>query len=1171
MAPDEPDQPLGTSFRHTQAFVAGAQQLTAVDFDLDPSADTDHREATTLASLCAMLDEYQEQSYLLDPVLESLVAPLLSTLRAQVRRPSCNFVGKRLARLARLVYFVTKVRGAKTIVRFFPHEVSDLSLLVSLLSPPISSTTFSTPSTSTSTSTQPAPSTLSSTAPWELRYALLLWLSVCIRLPFALALVAPGTADRIERLGRHWVERSGREGEGAVEVLGRYFARADADLGRLVGRCEEALGDPDGQLLGLSLLSSLLLVLSTASPSHIAPHFPRLYALVALLPAPADGARTGAGAAKARAKLAGRLALLRVQAARDEQVAEGQGDEWDVPQEVEVIVGELIEGLAHPDSIPRYSAAKYLARLVLVLPASLTAQVVDAVLSALDEALSPEARLGGAASEGRAQGACLAVGEMARRGALNRVEGQAEVVGRVVECTMQALAYDHLTALHPIGSSVRDSASYVLWSLSRTLPASSLSPAQAQRLAECLLCTACLDREVSVRRAASAAWQEAVGRWGIFPHGIDILRQVDFFTVSVRHRAFLQAAVAVASFDPYREAIVEHLVGRQGGTGVAHYDADIRVLAAQALGKVVAAESGRRELARALVEEQIDKLARTKDVAMLHGVLLSLAALSGALDEVHEEYRVELRHKVFVAVCNLHPSTRSLARNHLVLSAALSTLASSAPPPRSSSRTSSSPPSSCTTPLPPNWGDVVRLACDRSEESVHAAAGDALRALSRAVDCTADIDKLLADLDSRSGSRQQAAALLVGRASYGPALAHGERLGVVVRRLGRFVRREGEGEGRAVTVEARRNGVEALARVLGEHGRALDEAEPSLLPSTLDTLLLGLTDYTTDQRGDVGSWVRTATVAALSALVRAGVVREQGVVDRAVAGMAKLGVERLDGVREAAGRALMEVWGSDGAGSGAGTGAAGFMRAREVWEGIASEERWNWRDLAWASERLLPLLSVPEYRDDVLEGAILSNTAYSSSTPLLDFALLLPPCPTPDDPSLYTLSSFLSSLYALGKANLSSNRLFVPFLSLVASLAETGALDDLAPLDSDDGSSAGPRTLRNLLGLACSGIGRVKNPARLGAAAKVATAFLALPAPVARAAAPRLALFLAHPQPWLRQQTADDLFGALSALGLVEEGGELERLLTDTTWTANDVQAPAEHVSQLVLSLVEAR
>jgi len=43
---------------------------------------------------------------------------------------------------------------------------------------------------------------------------------------------------------------------------------------------------------------------------------------------------------------------------------------------------------------------------------------------------------------------------------------------------------------------------------------------------------------------------------------------------------------------------------------------------------------------------QVDKLGRTKDVAMLHGVLLSLAALSSALEELQEEERRELRHKV---------------------------------------------------------------------------------------------------------------------------------------------------------------------------------------------------------------------------------------------------------------------------------------------------------------------------------------------------------------------------------------------------------------------------------------------------------------------------------------------------------------------------------------------
>lgn len=151
---------------------------------------------------------------------------------------------------------------------------------------------------------------------------------------------------------------------------------------------------------------------------------------------------------------------------------------------------------------------------------------------------------------------------------------------------------------------------------------------------------------------------------------------------------------------------------------------------------------------------------------------------------------------------------------------------------------------------------------------------------------------------------------------------------------------------------------------------------------------------------------------------------------------------------------------------------------------------------------------MPEYRDAVLEGAVLASvrtsaasapvgrvpadppdpqTAFSSSTPFLDFALLLPPLPSSSSPrDAYTLLSLLSSLYTLGKTHVASNRLFVPLLSLVASLAETGALDEVALEGTDAPEPAqGPKVLRNFLALACSGVVRIKNPARLGAAAKL--------------------------------------------------------------------------------------
>ncbi|GAA5868482.1 hypothetical protein JCM3774_005393 [Rhodotorula dairenensis] len=1102
------EQPVLGAFSSADEFLAGAQELIDLDLHASPAEDaTERDEQRQVEQLCILLDEYQEQPYLLDPSLECMVSPLVGALRDTLQADKLSAGSRRLGRLAKLLYWLTKVRGPKTVVRFFPHEVGDLSFLLALLSEPLDAQSAASASDSgdiarTATS-------------WELRYLLLLWLSVCIRLPFPFRLLAPGAEESIRSVGLRWLRASGKESDAAALVVGRYYCRDDVDLEPLLDLCESTLTARTDDLMLLPLLGALAIVLSCSGPNKIYPTLPRLYGLIALLPE-ANNRQTGAALAKLRAKIAGRIGLAHLKALNDTAAA-------DVPEEVEVIVSELIEGLAHPDSIPRYTSAKYLARISLQSPPELAIQVVDTVLADFEQALLDDAQKSG---EGRVQGTCLAIGEMARCAVLARLPEaeKSAVVKRVLSSTLQALRYDHLTALHVVGASVRDSAAYVLWSLARTMSASFITAAEAQNLAAHLLCTACLDREVSVRRAASAAWQEAVGRWGIFAHGIASLRATDFYTASVRHRAYLQGAVEIAAFDEYRPAILAHLTGESAAgpadTGVAHYDAEIRTLSAKALGKIAEHKAG--AVVSDLIQQQLARLSGvTKAGNKLEGVLLALASLAEATAALADpEDQERLRSQIFVAVCSLHPTTRSLRSQRAVFEAGMYALAASAPRTSHSAREV-------------NWFDLVHLACDRTEATAHQAASAALSCIARSYNCASALTSLLADLDSRSGGRQEAAIELIGSIGFDqPSVS--ARAEAVIARVCTFVQREGRAA--AGTIEARRTGVAALGRILkpclGGNRPPLD---PILADAAFEALLLGFSDFSSDSRGDVGSWVRIATVTAWSRITRSARLPTR-VLHRALAGIARLALERLDSVRTVAGEALSELAKSKGPNVDVLTELRFLCDTNDV-------EPSDWRDIEWATTRVLPLLRSTHYRAEVLEGAICSNVrqckiSFACAGLAADSRKRLAHA----DSVLYKyfpLREFLGSLLALAKARFGNNRVFVPFLFTLAQLAEAGSLDAAA----NDADFAQP--LQELLRVSCSALEKTRSRARLSATSRVLAAFLALPV-VAADAAGRVPIFLRHSQPWLRTQTAEHVFNTVSAFFPPDDEQELETLLTET-------------------------
>ena len=93
-------------------------------------------------------------------------------------------------------------------------------------------------------------------------------------------------------------------------------------------------------------------------------------------------------------------------------------------------------------------------------------------------------------------------------------------------------------------------------------------------LADSMLITCVYDREINCRRAASAAFQENVGRQGNenFPNGIDIITIADYFSLGNRSHAFTHVAPLIAAMtDGNHEVLMFHLLDVKAG----HWDVDV--------------------------------------------------------------------------------------------------------------------------------------------------------------------------------------------------------------------------------------------------------------------------------------------------------------------------------------------------------------------------------------------------------------------------------------------------------------------------------------------------------------------------------------------------------------------------------------------------------------------
>ncbi|EQC36821.1 hypothetical protein SDRG_05653 [Saprolegnia diclina VS20] len=623
----------------------------------------------------ALLDPYQEQGGLLDPILRDMVNPVMTRIRSVIHLLQTSSEGNTVAfpfqvlqdpaqrdllhRSCQVIYLLCKVRGYKTIVKLLSHEVSEFEPVLLLLQS----------------------QDRDDCATWEIRYVLLLWLSILALVPFDLKTVDSSmsgheTSDTVAIVGniiticKTYLQDSGATQQAAALCLARLLSRPDMEQRYLKmflayvkdefeAFCAPHVADisPTQARMRQYRITGIMLSLSyickfTPREQHIVlmgDYFGHVMRVVETIQAhDADTVVSSTLHRKLSTKLLQRMGLLylppKVMAWRYARglrslevnlnlaggaptpqaptVTNNNDDEdFEVPEELEQVVDVLLCGLRDRDTVVRWSAAKGIGRITARLPYEFADDIVQSVLELFVPSESDTAW----------HGASLAIAELSRRCVLlpQRLPEAVRVVGL-------ALMYDVRRGAHSIGAHVRDAACYACWSFARAYEPALLLPYLQTTLAPIMLTVCAFDRELNCRRAASAAFQESVGRQGVanFPHGIDLLTKADYFTLASVTHAYLGVSLSIAQYREYRYALIDHLAS----TKVYHWDVQIRELATKSLGQLCALDPAYAvtnvlpALLTASISPLVDVIVRHGATMALTEVTLQLAAVPAFLD-----------------------------------------------------------------------------------------------------------------------------------------------------------------------------------------------------------------------------------------------------------------------------------------------------------------------------------------------------------------------------------------------------------------------------------------------------------------------------------------------------------------------------------------------------------
>ncbi|XP_022717392.1 tubulin-folding cofactor D isoform X2 [Durio zibethinus] len=983
-------------------------------------------DPTSVHKIRSIMDKYQEQGQLLEPYLESMVSPLMFIIRSKTVELGINSdeILQIIKPISIIIYSLVTVSGYKSVIKFFPHQVSDLEIAVSLLE--------KCHNTSSVTSLRQE-----STGEMEAKCVILLWLSILVLVPFDISSVDTSIANSIGSTGedelaplvlriigfsKDYLSNAGPMRTMAGLVFSKLLTRPDMPkaLASFIEWTHEVLSssvdDVVSHFQSIGAVEALAAIFKAGSRKVLVDVVPTIWNDVSLLIKSGTAARSPL-LRKHLVKLTQRIGLtclphrsptwryvgrtsslgenISLNASnKNDQLNHGvvlensksdensncpQDEDLDVPEILEEIIEVLLSGLRDTDTVVRWSAAKGIGRVTSRLTSALSEEVLSSVL----ELFTP------GEGDGSWHGGCLALAELARRGLLLPTS-----LSKVVPVVVKALHYDVRRGPHSVGSHVRDAAAYVCWAFGRAYYHTDMRNVLDQ-LAPHLLSVACYDREVNCRRAAAAAFQENVGRQGNYPHGIDIVNTADYFSLSSRVNSYIHVAVCIAQYEGYLHPFVDELLHNK----ICHWDKGLREHAAEALAALVSYDAA--YFADSVLEKLIP-FTLSSDLCTRHGATLAAGELVLALHRCGYDLPSDKKKEVSGIVPAIEKARLYRGKGGEIMRAAVSRFIECV--------------SFSQLPLPEK---VKRSLIDTLNENlrhpnsqIQTAAVKALKhfvqAYLVATDNKGAIDitmKYLQLLDDSNVAVRRGSAMALGVLPYKLLVNHWRD---VILKLCSSCAIEDNPEDR--DAEARVNAVKGLISVCETLTQAREnsdihsgEDDMSLFHliknDVMVSLFKALDDYSVDNRGDVGSWVREAAMEGLekctyilckrgstnytrkpdmlesvSKLPNSNVDEENqmcpffdiNIATNLVGGIAKQAVEKMDKLREVAAKVLQRILYHKEI-------FIPFIPYREKIEEIVPNEiDLKWGVPAFSYPRFVQLLQFGRYSRPVLSGLVIS-------------------------------------------------------------------------------------------------------------------------------------------------------------------------------------------------------